>query len=145
MQHLCPGFFGPTLNSFIHVLMYSYYGLSTIPSMHRYLWWKRYLTQAQLVSEQTLTLSSYISISFYIFMHPDMPACHLKVMFTSFYSMCFSNFLLFVSGSVCTDYNTHSKRMGCSLWFPTGMSAISNLLHVHTCDPVCQLLHSGEV
>ncbi|KAL2085462.1 hypothetical protein ACEWY4_018782 [Coilia grayii] len=42
-------FFGPTLNSFIHVLMYSYYGLSTFPSMHKYLWWKRYLTQAQLV------------------------------------------------------------------------------------------------
>lgn len=41
------------LNSFIHILMYSYYGLSTIPSMQRYLWWKRYLTQAQLVSTQT--------------------------------------------------------------------------------------------
>lgn len=44
-----PGFFGPTLNSFIHILMYSYYGLSVFPSMHKYLWWKRYLTQAQLV------------------------------------------------------------------------------------------------
>lgn len=43
------GFFGPTLNSFIHILMYSYYGLSVIPSMHKYLWWKKYLTQAQLV------------------------------------------------------------------------------------------------
>lgn len=43
------GFFGPTLNSFIHVLMYSYYGLSVIPSMRKYLWWKKYLTQAQLV------------------------------------------------------------------------------------------------
>uniref|UniRef100_UPI00398EE908 very long chain fatty acid elongase 2 n=1 Tax=Pristiophorus japonicus TaxID=55135 RepID=UPI00398EE908 len=42
-------FFGPTLNSFIHVLMYSYYGLSTIPSMQPYLWWKKYLTQAQLI------------------------------------------------------------------------------------------------
>ncbi|KAB0355254.1 hypothetical protein FD755_022713, partial [Muntiacus reevesi] len=42
-------FFGPTLNSFIHVLMYSYYGLSVFPSMHRHLWWKKYLTQAQLV------------------------------------------------------------------------------------------------
>ncbi|XP_069075512.1 very long chain fatty acid elongase 2 [Pleurodeles waltl] len=42
-------FFGPTLNSFIHVLMYSYYGLSVIPSMHKYLWWKKYLTQAQLI------------------------------------------------------------------------------------------------
>ncbi|XP_043306557.1 elongation of very long chain fatty acids protein 2 isoform X1 [Cervus canadensis] len=42
-------FFGPTLNSFIHVLMYSYYGLSVFPSMHKHLWWKKYLTQAQLV------------------------------------------------------------------------------------------------
>lgn len=29
--------------------MYSYYGLSVFPSMHKYLWWKKYLTQAQLV------------------------------------------------------------------------------------------------
>ncbi|KAJ8403293.1 hypothetical protein AAFF_G00355100 [Aldrovandia affinis] len=53
-------FFGPTLNSFIHVLMYSYYGLSTIPSMHKYLWWKRYLTQAQLV-QFVLTITHTLS------------------------------------------------------------------------------------
>ncbi|XP_064187266.1 elongation of very long chain fatty acids protein 2 isoform X3 [Anguilla rostrata] len=53
-------FFGPTLNSFIHVLMYSYYGLSTIPSMHRYLWWKRYLTQAQLI-QFVLTITHTLS------------------------------------------------------------------------------------
>ncbi|XP_030625074.1 very long chain fatty acid elongase 2 isoform X1 [Chanos chanos] len=53
-------FFGPTLNSFIHVLMYSYYGLSTYPSMHKYLWWKRYLTQAQLV-QFILTITHTLS------------------------------------------------------------------------------------
>ncbi|KAF7691831.1 elongation of very long chain fatty acids protein 2 [Silurus meridionalis] len=53
-------FFGPTLNSFIHVLMYSYYSLSTIPSMHKYLWWKRYLTQAQLV-QFILTITHTLS------------------------------------------------------------------------------------
>ncbi|KAE8597940.1 hypothetical protein XENTR_v10016649 [Xenopus tropicalis] len=53
-------FFGPTLNSFIHVLMYSYYGLSVIPSMHKYLWWKRYLTQAQLV-QFLLTITHTLS------------------------------------------------------------------------------------
>uniref|UniRef100_A0A8C1LEH3 Elongation of very long chain fatty acids protein n=2 Tax=Cyprinus carpio TaxID=7962 RepID=A0A8C1LEH3_CYPCA len=53
-------FFGPMLNSFIHVLMYSYYGLSTIPSMHKYLWWKRYLTQAQLV-QFLLTITHTVS------------------------------------------------------------------------------------
>ncbi|XP_053466941.1 elongation of very long chain fatty acids protein 2 isoform X2 [Ictalurus furcatus] len=53
-------FFGPTLNSFIHVLMYSYYSLSTIPSMHNYLWWKRYLTQAQLI-QFILTITHTLS------------------------------------------------------------------------------------
>lgn len=53
-------FFGPMLNSFIHILMYSYYGLSTIPSMHKYLWWKRYLTQAQLV-QFVLTITHTVS------------------------------------------------------------------------------------
>lgn len=52
------GFFGPTLNSFIHILMYSYYGLSVFPSMHRYLWWKKYLTQAQLVCHPSFLLFS---------------------------------------------------------------------------------------
>lgn len=30
--------------------MYSYYGLSSVPSMRPYLWWKKYITQGQLVS-----------------------------------------------------------------------------------------------
>nr|UJI64959.1 fatty acid elongase 5 [Clupeichthys perakensis] len=42
-------YFGATLNSFIHVLMYSYYGLSAIPALRPYLWWKKYITQGQLI------------------------------------------------------------------------------------------------
>lgn len=38
------------INSFIHVVMYAYYMLSAIPSMQKYLWWKRYLTIMQIVS-----------------------------------------------------------------------------------------------
>ncbi|XP_033738776.1 elongation of very long chain fatty acids protein 4-like [Pecten maximus] len=38
-----------TLNSFVHIVMYSYYGLSALgPHMKKYLWWKRYLTILQL-------------------------------------------------------------------------------------------------
>ena len=38
------------INSFIHVIMYGYYGLSACgPRIQKYLWWKRYLTQAQIV------------------------------------------------------------------------------------------------
>ncbi|CAE1306490.1 ELOVL4 [Acanthosepion pharaonis] len=34
----------------IHILMYSYYGLSAIgPSVYPYLWWKKYLTIIQLI------------------------------------------------------------------------------------------------
>ncbi|XP_053500128.1 elongation of very long chain fatty acids protein 4b isoform X1 [Ictalurus furcatus] len=44
-------FFGATINSGIHVLMYSYYGLAAVgPHMHKYLWWKKYLTIIQMVN-----------------------------------------------------------------------------------------------
>ena len=38
------------INSFVHVLMYTYYGLSALgPHMQKYLGWKKYLTRIQLV------------------------------------------------------------------------------------------------
>ncbi|CAG2111399.1 unnamed protein product [Medioppia subpectinata] len=38
------------LNSFVHVIMYSYYALSAFgPQLHPYLWWKKYITQLQLI------------------------------------------------------------------------------------------------
>ncbi|XP_071104842.1 very long chain fatty acid elongase 4-like isoform X2 [Haliotis cracherodii] len=43
-------FFGAMINSFIHVLMYTYYGVSALgPEYQKYLWWKRYLTKLQLI------------------------------------------------------------------------------------------------
>lgn len=43
-------FFIGMVNSFVHVVMYSYYGLAALgPHMQKYLWWKRYLTSFQLV------------------------------------------------------------------------------------------------
>ena len=37
------------LNSFVHVVMYAYYGLAAIgPQMSKYLFWKRYITKIQL-------------------------------------------------------------------------------------------------
>lgn len=38
------------VNSFIHVLMYSYYALAALgPEISKYLWWKKYLTILQLI------------------------------------------------------------------------------------------------
>ncbi|XP_047020480.1 elongation of very long chain fatty acids protein 7-like isoform X1 [Helicoverpa zea] len=37
------------LNSTVHVVMYTYYGLSSVPSLTKYLWWKKYITSMQLI------------------------------------------------------------------------------------------------
>lgn len=38
-----------SLNTFVHVVMYTYYFLSSLgPRFQKYLWWKRYLTQLQI-------------------------------------------------------------------------------------------------
>ncbi|EDV51369.1 elongation of very long chain fatty acids protein 4 [Drosophila erecta] len=43
-------FFPAMINSFVHVIMYSYYALSVLgPRVTKFLWWKRYLTGLQLV------------------------------------------------------------------------------------------------
>jgi len=42
-------FFG-FLNTFVHIVMYTYYLLAAIgPQMQKYLWWKKYLTTLQMV------------------------------------------------------------------------------------------------
>lgn len=53
-------YFGSGLNCLVHVVMYSYYGLSAIPSLKGKLWWKNYITRFQLVQFcVTLTHSLY--------------------------------------------------------------------------------------
>jgi len=37
------------LNTFIHILMYTYYYMAADPVLRQHLWWKRYITLAQLV------------------------------------------------------------------------------------------------
>ena len=56
-------FFGALINSFIHVVMYTYYGLSALgPHMQKYLWWKKYLTVMQLVSTVTIRAAAFIEV-----------------------------------------------------------------------------------
>ncbi|CAH2074986.1 unnamed protein product, partial [Iphiclides podalirius] len=38
-----------TINSFVHIVMYAYYGLSSFPGLAKYLWWKKYLTSMQMI------------------------------------------------------------------------------------------------
>ena len=56
------GLFG-LFNTAIHVIMYSYYALASFgPQMQKYLWWKKYITQLQLL--QFLVCGSYGVILF---------------------------------------------------------------------------------
>ena len=49
--------FMPFINSFIHTVMYSYYALSTFgPWIKPYLWWKKYLTQMQIIQLVLVTI-----------------------------------------------------------------------------------------
>lgn len=41
--------FIPMINAFVHTIMYTYYCLAMFKSLQPYLWWKKYITQMQLV------------------------------------------------------------------------------------------------
>ena len=55
--------FGGIFNSFIHVLMYSYYFLAAMgPHMQKFLWWKRYLTAFQMIQFVCIFLKCMILV-----------------------------------------------------------------------------------
>jgi len=91
-------FFGVMLNSAVHVIMYSYYGLSTLgPHMRQYLWWKKYITKLQLA--QFVVAIFHTAQSLYIdcpcpkWMHWALIiyAGSLIVLFLNFYAHAYSN------------------------------------------------------
>jgi len=56
-------FFCALLNSFVHICMYSYYMFSAMgPWIQPYLWWKRYLTQLQLVQFVLIVIHSFVGL-----------------------------------------------------------------------------------
>ncbi|XP_056889567.1 elongation of very long chain fatty acids protein 7a isoform X2 [Takifugu flavidus] len=59
------GTFHALLNCVVHVIMYTYYGLSAMgPNYQKYLWWKKYLTTIQLI--QFMLVTTHISQYFFI-------------------------------------------------------------------------------
>uniref|UniRef100_A0A3P8S2C0 Elongation of very long chain fatty acids protein n=1 Tax=Amphiprion percula TaxID=161767 RepID=A0A3P8S2C0_AMPPE len=59
------GTFHALLNCVVHVIMYTYYGLTAMgPKYQKYLWWKKYLTTIQLI--QFVMVTSHICQYFFI-------------------------------------------------------------------------------
>lgn len=56
-------FFLCMFNSFVHTWMYTYYALSAFgPHMQKYLWWKKYMTQLQLIQFFAVMTHSVVNI-----------------------------------------------------------------------------------
>lgn len=52
-------YFFPLINTIVHTVMYSYYGLAALgPGVQRYLWWKKYLTTFQMIQ--------FVMVFFYV-------------------------------------------------------------------------------
>jgi hypothetical protein len=48
------------INSFVHIIMYSYYLLSALgPTVQKYLWWKKYITTLQMVRHLCVCQTGY--------------------------------------------------------------------------------------
>ncbi|XP_054159326.1 elongation of very long chain fatty acids protein 1-like [Oppia nitens] len=81
------------LNCFCHVLMYSYYALAAFgPAIQPYLWWKRYITQIQMIQFAIIGIYGAILSAY----HVDYPLFY-RLMPTSqgpiFFAM-FANFYI---------------------------------------------------
>ncbi|KAE8636252.1 hypothetical protein XENTR_v10002905 [Xenopus tropicalis] len=64
------GTFHALVNCVVHVIMYSYYGLSALgPAYQKYLWWKKYMTSIQLVGNSYIlyfvSCGKLISVAYY--------------------------------------------------------------------------------
>ncbi|XP_070557474.1 very long chain fatty acid elongase 4-like [Ptychodera flava] len=83
---------GASINCFVHIIMYFYYGLSACgPQFQKYLWWKKYLTILQLIQFfigiAHAVQSLYFGCDFPLWMHYALIgyATSFIVLFTNFY------------------------------------------------------------
>jgi len=86
-------FFVGMINSWIHMLMYTYYGLAALgPKMQKYLWWKKYMTKLQLV--QFVAVVSHTGYNKFVRSDCDYPWLFNTITFYYTWSMLFffSNF-----------------------------------------------------
>ncbi|CAG5896713.1 unnamed protein product [Menidia menidia] len=109
------GSFHAMVNATVHVIMYSYYGLSAAgPRFQKYLWWKKYMTAIQLIQ--------FILVSIHISQYYFMERCdyqvplwiHLIWMYGFFFFFLFSNFWVqaYIKGNRLPIANQKPKQNG---------------------------------
>jgi elongation of very long chain fatty acids protein 4 len=79
--------FGACFNSCVHVIMYFYYGLATVPALKGSLWWKKYLTYFQLCQFISVLVHSIVGIFYgckFPFWGPSLQCVYCLIMFFMF-------------------------------------------------------------
>ena len=88
------------INSFVHVVMYFYYGVSALgPQYQKYLWWKKYITKIQL----TQFFIIIVHTIHFFFIECDFPKIFtaMIIFYAVIFTALFSNFYIqaYIKGS----------------------------------------------
>lgn len=100
-----PGGFGTfhaMINSFIHLVMYTYYGLAALgPRYQKYLWWKKYMTKLQLA--QFVICLAHASQLLYM-------ECNYPTVFVYWILLNAGSFLILFANFYYQSYISHKSK-----------------------------------
>lgn len=124
-------FFG-LLNTFVHIIMYTYYMLAAMgPEMQKYLWWKKYLTQVK----KAFWLMSDNVVKFLIFVHRSKWFNSLE------FSHIASNSSFTIPATTRWSLSIGSEAMACcsiscSATFISKLTTVRKVTNHHQCQKV---------
>ncbi|XP_073973853.1 very long chain fatty acid elongase AAEL008004-like isoform X2 [Rhodnius prolixus] len=106
-------------NTFVHILMYGYYLLAALgPKVHKYLWWKKYITRAQI--------SQFLVIIIYLVLLMSGSECTVPNAFIIFAVFNTSSFLILFYKFYMTSYKSRSQKLA------TSTSAVAAIVNNHS-------------
>lgn len=128
------GSFHAMVNSFVHVIMYSYYGLSAAgPRFQKFLWWKKYMTAIQLIQ--------FVLVSLHATQYYFMKSCdyqvpiiiHLIWVYGTFFFVLFSNFWYqaYTKGKRLPKNTQELNGKAYGHGITNGATKVSNVSHKH--------------
>ncbi|CAH0627404.1 unnamed protein product [Chrysodeixis includens] len=92
------------LNSFVHVLMYAYYGISSLgPDYAKYIWWKKHLTKVQLVQ--------FILVVSHLHYQQKLTSCPLPTFFHNYSMFVIVSFFALFMKFYVDSYRSKSRKL----------------------------------
>ncbi|XP_046960634.1 elongation of very long chain fatty acids protein 7-like [Vanessa cardui] len=91
------------INSFVHVLMYAYYGLSSLgPKYAKFVWWKKHLTKVQLIQ--------FILVLLNLHYQQKLSPCPIPSIFHYFCLSSISSFFFLFMKFYFRSYGTRKEK-----------------------------------